>query len=87
MCAGDTWNKDVLLVPLSKSSAFLINLFSFLLFCALFEQEGMSEERELISAFLQSLTDDSTTTDDAMGWTNKPIQMLLDPMSRCLQFK
>ncbi|XP_030608061.1 coiled-coil domain-containing protein 178 isoform X3 [Archocentrus centrarchus] len=30
-------------------------------------QEGMSEESELISAFLQSLTDDSTTTDDAMG--------------------
>ncbi|XP_005476452.1 coiled-coil domain-containing protein 178 isoform X2 [Oreochromis niloticus] len=30
-------------------------------------QEGMSEESELISAFLQSLTDDSTTTDDATG--------------------
>ncbi|XP_039876548.1 coiled-coil domain-containing protein 178 isoform X3 [Simochromis diagramma] len=30
-------------------------------------QEEMSEESELISAFLQSLTDDSTTTDDATG--------------------
>ncbi|XP_050925927.1 coiled-coil domain-containing protein 178 isoform X1 [Lates calcarifer] len=28
-------------------------------------QEGLSEEIQLISAFLQSLTDDSTTTDDA----------------------
>uniref|UniRef100_A0A3B5AK25 Si:dkeyp-7a3.1 n=1 Tax=Stegastes partitus TaxID=144197 RepID=A0A3B5AK25_9TELE len=28
-------------------------------------QEGLSEEIQLISALLQSLTDDSTTTDDA----------------------
>lgn len=31
----------------------------------LFKQEGLSAEIQLISAFLQSLTDDSTTTDDA----------------------
>ena len=48
----------------SKTSIFLISLFSFIL---LFKQEGLSGEIRHISAFLQRVTDDSTTTDDAGG--------------------
>lgn len=55
------------LLPLYENSViiFLINLLLRILFPCSFEQEELSSEIQHISAFLQSLTDDSTTTDDA----------------------
>uniref|UniRef100_A0A3B3BK05 Si:dkeyp-7a3.1 n=1 Tax=Oryzias melastigma TaxID=30732 RepID=A0A3B3BK05_ORYME len=41
-------------------------------------EEKLSEEIRLISEFLESVTDDSATTDDA--GKHKPAQMPLDPM-------
>lgn len=47
------------------NSIFLIGPFFHFCCSPLFKQEGLSEDIQLIAVFLQSLTDDSTTTDDA----------------------
>lgn len=61
-----TQSEDSVSVPLYNNSIFLISHFSFILILPpLFTQAELSEEIQLISAFLHSLTDDSTTSDDA----------------------
>lgn len=66
---------------------FNVPLFHFILCCRLFDQARLSEEIRLISAFLRSLTDDSTSGEPMPRWTNKPVQMLPDPMGSCLHSK
>lgn len=64
LCVGCTQSEELVSLPFDKKQHFLNYLVSIYSICALFKQEGLSEGIQLISAFLKSLTDDSTTTDD-----------------------